>query len=327
MDEFEERKKDKRKDRFQRWAHQSTSSSKRRSSTSYWNSDQSGYQATGDLELDWENLKIVGTSEELEKPYLRLTSVPLPEKIRPERVLKKTYDMLVRKWEENPNYKYTNTQFKSLRQDLLVQNIRNEFAVKSYETHARIAISIGDLSEYNQCQTQLWELYHENEEYKTNFHEFMCYRALYYSATNNTQGLVKLLETLKHQDRKSDAVKYALKVHFALKGGNYFEFFKLLKSAPYSSSFILLKLQDFVRFQALKLIAKGYRPSNVPVKFCAKQMNMKENEFTEWARACGAVVEDEKLVTKKIRSLKKPKKAEPKDADDKRKGVTHGFFD
>uniref|UniRef100_A0A7S2XGR9 SAC3/GANP/THP3 conserved domain-containing protein n=1 Tax=Lotharella oceanica TaxID=641309 RepID=A0A7S2XGR9_9EUKA len=208
-----------------------------------------------------------------------------------------------------------------------VQSIRNEFAVKSYETHARIAISIGDLSEYNQCQTQLWELYHENEEFKTHFHEFMCYRVLYYSATNNTQGLVKLLETLQHEDRKSGPVKYALKVHFAITSRDYYTYFKLLKSAPFSSSFILLKLQDFVRFQALKLIAKGYRPSNVPVQFCAKQLNMEENEFLEWARACGAVIEDGKLVTKMIKSLKKPKKAEPKDADDKRKGVTHGFFD
>lgn len=57
------------------------------------------------------------------------------------------------------DYIYMVKQFKSLRQDLLVQGIRNEISVRLYEEHARVAIQCRDVGELNQCLTQLKELY------------------------------------------------------------------------------------------------------------------------------------------------------------------------
>jgi hypothetical protein len=64
---------------------------------------------------------LVGTNESLEKEYLRLTDVPDPARIRPLRVLRKTFAMLCDKIQQGVPYKnYLWEQFKSLRQDLTV---------------------------------------------------------------------------------------------------------------------------------------------------------------------------------------------------------------
>lgn len=56
-------------------------------------------------------------------------------------------------------YPYLSDQFRSMRQDLTVQNVKTDFAVLVYETNARIALAMSDLHEFNACQTQLWTLF------------------------------------------------------------------------------------------------------------------------------------------------------------------------
>ena len=91
---------------------------------------------------DWNNQPIVGTCGELYKPYLRLTSAPDPSTVRPLPILKRTLTRLKGDWKLNRNYTFMCDQLKSLRQDLTVQRIRNEFTVQVYELHSRIAIEM-----------------------------------------------------------------------------------------------------------------------------------------------------------------------------------------
>jgi len=154
-----------------------------------------------------------GRSEALEKPYLRLTSLPTVADVRPPRVLAEALALLKEKWRETTGgseadgegvaaarrhyASYFRGQLKSLRQDLVVQSVRGSLAVEAYETHARVALEAGDVAEFNQCQTALEELYREagegrgragggaareRERCLRNRAEFASYRILYSQA-------------------------------------------------------------------------------------------------------------------------------------------------
>lgn len=198
---------------------------------------------------------VVGTCEKLEKNYFRLTAPPKPEMVRPQRVLEKTLDLLKKKWRDENNYVYICDQFKSLRQDLTVQHIKNEFTVNVYEIHARIALEKGDLGEYNQCQTQLRALYKQ----KLGGHpaEFLAYRILYFIHTCNRTDMNDLLAELKPADKKDLAVKHALDVRSAIAMGNYHRFFQLYLDSPNMGAYMMDKFVERERLAALAKMTKA----------------------------------------------------------------------
>eukprot|EP01018_Ginkgo_biloba_P032102 Gb_01094 [translate_table: standard] len=89
------------------------------------NYGDSGGRAVEDI--DWDSLTVKGTCQEIEKCYLRLTSAPDPNTVRPEEVLQKALVMVKN---STKNYLYKCEQLKSIRQDLTVQRIRNELTAK-----------------------------------------------------------------------------------------------------------------------------------------------------------------------------------------------------
>ncbi len=180
---------------------------------------------------------IVGRSQTLEKQYFRLTSAPNPDTVRPLPVLEQTLELLKLKWRRESNYAYICDQFKSLRQDLTVQHIKNEFTVNVYEIHARIALEKGDLGEYNQCQTQLRALYPQN----LGGHppEFKAYRILYFIHTCNRTDMNDVLADLTQAEKSQPAVQHALDVRSALALGNYHKFFRLYLETPNMGAYLM----------------------------------------------------------------------------------------
>lgn len=198
---------------------------------------------------------VIGTNQNLEKSYFRLTAPPKPETVRPLHILEQTLNMLRKKWKAEKNYNYICNQFKSLRQDLTVQHIKSAFTVKVYETHARISLEKGDLGEYNQCQTQLKALYAQGLEGKPD--EFKAYRILYFVYTCNKTDMNDMLAELTPADKSQQFIKHALDVRSALALGNYHKFFRLYLAAENMGSYLMDMFIERERFNALANISRG----------------------------------------------------------------------
>ncbi|KAM0718696.1 hypothetical protein Q7P37_005767 [Cladosporium fusiforme] len=201
---------------------------------------------------------VVGTCQKLEKNYFRLTSAPKPEEVRPVPVLEEMFTLLRKKWKTEHKYSYACDQFKSLRQDLTVQHVKTEFTVRVYEAHARIALEIGDLGEYNQCQTQLRALYKLGLNGKRD--EFTAYRILYFIYTCNRTDMNDVLADLTTAEKQMESVAHALQVRAALASGNYIKFFRLFQVTPYLGAYLLDMIVPRERLVALATICSSYKP-------------------------------------------------------------------
>ncbi|KAH7926432.1 hypothetical protein BV22DRAFT_1063024 [Leucogyrophana mollusca] len=230
-----------------------------------FNRDEGAYGATpnaDDPEADpnvpnWDKYTIVGTSQELFKDYLRLTSEPRPETIRPYPVLQQTLVELKKRWREKTAYNWICNQFKSLRQDLTVQRIKNDFTVQVYEIHARMALESADMVEYNQCQASLKALYELGIPGKVE--EFTAYRILMLLHGRNKSELNLFVGQLTPRQKVDPAVRHALQVQRALSMGNYHALFEMYMSAPNMGAYIMDHFIDRERIKALMVMTKAYK--------------------------------------------------------------------
>jgi SAC3 family protein LENG8/THP3 len=197
---------------------------------------------------------VVGRSTKLEKNYFRLTSAPNPDDVRPLPILRQTLELLKKKWRSEGNYVYICDQFKSLRQDLTVQHIKNEFTTNVYEIHARIALEKGDLGEYNQCQTQLRGLYKQKLGGRPV--EFKAYRILYYIHTCNRTDMTDVLAELTPTEKAEEAIQHALQVRSAVALGNYHKFFQLYLRVPNMGAYLMDMFVERERLAALAKICR-----------------------------------------------------------------------
>lgn len=201
---------------------------------------------------------IVGTSQKLEKQYLRLTAPPDPSTVRPLNILEKSLNEVLKKYEAGKDCHYICDQLKSIRQDITVQNIRSEFSVLVYESHARIAIQNGDFGEYNQCQSQLKLLYDSGLSGCEN--EFSSYRLLYLLITQNLVELNDELKSLSRSVRDSPEVSLALRIHHQIANMDFFGFLNSCFLVQNSGKYLIQSLMSTIRLEAFEIFSKTIKP-------------------------------------------------------------------
>ncbi|KAM3175827.1 hypothetical protein ACTXT7_007768 [Hymenolepis weldensis] len=168
-----------------------------------------------------QRVTIVGTMQELEKPYLRLSKTPDPSEVRPPEVLQLSLYHIVKLWKSGERkYAWVSNQFRSMRQDLVIQRIYSELAIEIYESSAKVAIDAHDPLEFNQCQSQLLALYSAGVSWPHRL-EFTAYRILYYIYIEDIQGLNLLFMRLKPSEKENPFIQFALKAYEAWSQHNY----------------------------------------------------------------------------------------------------------
>ncbi|CAH8632532.1 unnamed protein product [Schistosoma bovis] len=227
-----------------------------------------------DLAVDFGSCQIIGTMQEIEKQYLRLTRAPDPTEVRPLAILKLSLEHVKEKWRSNTDYHWVCEQFKSIRQDLTVQGIEDDFAVSVYEAHADVALEAGDFEEFHQCQSQLLRLHKEGLGV-SRLLEFTAYRLLYYIFTLDILGINTIMAGLRPTHKTNPCVSFALKLRSAWSLSNYHRFFKLLCPAnddqqpPLRCKHVVNWFVDRERKEAIRLMFKVFRPT-ISLSFISK---------------------------------------------------------
>ncbi|OHT00270.1 hypothetical protein TRFO_33051 [Tritrichomonas foetus] len=210
---------------------------------------------------DLTSKRIVGTSTKLEKEYLRLAGDELdPSMFRPLHILKESFEYCLKKFNDNNDYEYISEQLRSIRQDLKVQHIEDQFSVAVYETHARLAIQNDDWGNFNQSMEPLELFYKKGLGEFDHTCEFYCYRILYLVGVDDLAGLYAFIPRIEAPVLESKDVQFALKVWKIASSGEWMRFFrKMRKAPPLVAGVMSIKARSF-RFQALRCTIKGFRP-------------------------------------------------------------------
>eukprot|EP00834_Sanchytrium_tribonematis_P003979 NODE_175_length_14138_cov_1.015314.p5 type:complete len:399 gc:universal NODE_175_length_14138_cov_1.015314:10513-11709(+) len=246
--------------------------------------------------IEISNNPIIGKNLNLEKSYLRLTGPPNPNLTRPLYILKQTLLLLRNKWELKKDYSFICDQLKSLRQDLSVQGIRDEFTVEVYEWNGRVSLEMSDIGEFNQCQTQLWELYQLPENLKCGLRkdEYKAYRILYLIFTRRKSELNNLLKQCLSLGKVPACIKHAFEVRKAVDIGDCVRVLELYDNAPFLGAKLMNLFIEKVRTETLRSLSKSFRKT-ISMTFLASLLGMKFEETFNFVDTLIKNVSDDSL--------------------------------
>ena len=229
--------------------------------------------------VDWSQFAVVGRSTILEKRFFRLIGPPDPADVRTEQTLRAAFDALkerISTGADGTSYLYAADQLKAMRQDLAVQHLRGALTVEVYEFNARLALEHGDAAEFNQCSSQLRDLWAaldrttpaaaaEAAADPTRV-EFAACSVLYWTHVGDTLYGTASLRELPAAMQRHKWVRHALAVRAALAADDAPRFFALHKTAPSLCAYLMDMCALSLRTHALAALVGGVRPK-IPLDF------------------------------------------------------------
>ena len=261
-EEEEEAKRLSRASRFQNDPKKASFSS---SSSSHQPSSFGGYGGYVEVSSYEDTEPIVGTSTTLEKPYLRLTERPVPSSVRPLSVLKKSLALMREKKRNGAPWKeYLAGQMQSIRQDIIIQAIADDFALDVYETNARWCLENDDIAEFKRCLLRIDEFYNHLDLTSEHQDEFSCYSLLYHLLPEDFPSLNADLAALAHGRKQlSPAIQHCIRICEAYIDNNWSLFFKLSQTTHFLEKHLLDKAAERIRINSLTTIFVSYVSPNI----------------------------------------------------------------
>ncbi|KAF3986229.1 hypothetical protein FT663_04977 [Candidozyma haemuli var. vulneris] len=263
------------------------SSERKRQRMERFSSSPQVYTTTPSLPVKRSNTQgFLGHSTALEKSFYRLTSEPNPANVRSPTFLQNCVPYVVNRYRtEGLSYHYINDQLKAIRQDLTIQHHKSQFTRHVYQTHIRIAIENADLGEFNQCLSQLFNLYAMDP---ANFElsEFIVYKILYMTITGNNPEINKLryrflgqedIKVGKKSSEFDEWIRPALDLSTAVTNGDYYSVFKLYEKFKTSNKKHAIQLlKDHIiskqRFVTLSMFCKSFK--RLSTEFLGQQLSL-----------------------------------------------------
>ncbi|KAL4447060.1 hypothetical protein ABPG74_013912 [Tetrahymena malaccensis] len=246
--------------------------------------DNSRYFDEDDFDVERMKVPIIGTSTKLEKEYLRLTSYPKACDVRSPETLVKSFEFITNKYvNKSEDYHYFQSQFRSIRQDLLIQNIKSEFTFQVLEVNARICLENYDIQEYSRCLGQLIWMYKEVDDLaKTNYKEFIYYRLIQFIFEDKKDNLLACLQEINQDELLlSNEFETAMKFQHAISMGNVKGFFNLFNSTKDYGKYIMNLYIKRWKLWGVRIVCKTYGPQAISLSLFQSVFGFESIEKTK----------------------------------------------
>lgn len=180
-------------------------------------------------------------------------------------------------------------------------------------------LTLSDINEFNQCQTQLKYLYPLVEgSALLNRSEFLGYRILYavYLNLHSDNASIDMKDILAGENTADPSVTHALAVLSAAQEGNYHNFFTQLYPSSYGyQNYLLERMTPIFRRRALEVMCCAYRPS-IEVGFVCDSLRIDDRKWLEKVGCILGTVRSEphgsevEVIRTKESDIKEPDNAE-----------------